>query len=301
MKNRTQPKNAFVNHPHKWQDKSYRIFASIFKIGAYLLIIGLMGGVFIFSYDYLTQCHYFKTPQVDISGTRLLAPKDVLDIAQIKPRANILGVNLKRARQLLLANPWVDEASVTRKIPSVLKIDITEHKPLAIVDLAMEGRSTKYIMNDRGKIFKKWDSSDRHFMAYEIPHIQGLYYYDLDILGQPSGAQFDAAMRILRMGQSTDALIPNRNIEKISLDKDLGLTLHTNAFLTNSAAGVKINAVRIGYEDYTAKLTKLKQLIRHLGNKYDIVEFDLIDMVNLSRITARPIYIKARADDPSEI
>ncbi len=301
MKNQTQSKNAFVNLPHKWQDKVYLAFAFIFRIGAYLLIIGLMGGVFIFSYDYLTQCHYFKTPQVDISGTQLLTAKDVLDIAQIKPRANILSVNLKRSRKLLLANPWVDEASVTRKIPSVLKIHITEHKPLAIVELKMEGRGTQYVMNDQGEIFKKWDSSDRRFIAFELPHIQGLYYYDLDSSGQPSGAQFNAAMKILRMGKKADALLPNRNIEKILLDEDLGLTLYTNAFLINSNTGVKINAVRIGYKDYTAKLTKLKQLIRHLGNKYDIVEFDLIDMVNLSRITARPIYIKARADDASEI
>ncbi len=304
MKNQTKSKNAFTSQALKWQDRNYVILAFFFKIGVSIFIIGAMGVIFIFGYNYLTQCHYFKTPKVDISGTQLLSPSLTLTIAQIKASVNVLGVNLKRTRKLLLSNPWISEATVTRQIPSVLRIHITEHKPFAILDLAISEQSDKYIMNERGKIFKKWNSSDNQIIAAELPIIKGLDYSDLDVSGQPSGVQFNAVMEMLRRGQKANAFIPNKEIKKIALDKEVGLTFYTNALFSDKAidkaADVKINAVRIGYEDYTAKLAKLKQLIHHLRRKYDVVEFDLIDMANLSRITARPIYIKTRAIDQNE-
>ncbi len=324
-KTRTKLKNAFTSHTYKWQDRNYLIFAFFFKIGVCIFIFGAMGIIFIFGYNYLTQCHYFKTPKVDISGTQLFSSSNLLAIAQIEASVNVLAVNLKRTRKLLLSNPWIAEAIVTRRIPSVLTIHVTEHKPLAILDLANSDQNYKYIINERGKIFKKnWpirgsQSSgppriSNKAIEGELPIIKGLDYSDLDVSGQPLGVQFNAVMEMLHLGQKANAIIPNKNIKKILIDKVVGLTLFTDArhffrsrlrssFKTKSSiegANVKINAIRIGYKDYPAKLAKLRQLIRHLRRKYDVVEFDLIDVANLSRITGRPIYIKERAGDHNE-
>ena len=326
MKNRTKPKNAFTIHTFKWQDRNYLIVAFFFKIGVSIFIISAMGVAFIFGYNYLTQCHYFKTPNVDISGTQLFSPAHLLAIAQIEASVNVLAVNLKRTRKLLLSNPWIAEATVTRRMPSELAIHVVEHKPFAIIELAGSDHSIKYMINERGKIFKKWpvpesqssdfpsQLSDKAITAQLpiMPIIKGLDYSDLDKSGQPSGRQFNAVMEMLHLGQKADALIPNRDIEKILIDKEVGLTFHTRArlffksdFKIKSDKAAKINAVRIGYGDYTAKLARLKQIIDYLRRKYDMAEFSstediAIDVANLSRITARPIYIKARAGDDSE-
>jgi len=323
MKNRTQLKNAFTSHTLKWQDRNYLIFAFFFRIGVSIFIISAMGVVFIFGYNYLTQCHYFKTPKVVFvninQGTNLLSPSHLLAIAQIEASVNVLAVNLKRTRKLLLSNPWIAEATVTRRIPSELTIHVAEHKPLAFLELAGPNHSDRYIINKRGKIFQKWPVpesllSDNAITAQLsiIPIVKGLDYSDLDKSGQPSGRQFNAVMEMLHLGQKANAFIPNKDIEKILIDKEVGLTFHTRARLflksnlkTKSEKVAKINAVRIGYGDYTAKLARLKQIVDYLMHKYDMVEFTKteeidIDVANLSRITARPIYIKARASDHSE-
>jgi len=310
-KTRKKPKNAFTSHTLKWQDRNYVIFAFIFKIGVSIFIIGAMGVIFIFGYNYLTQCHYFETPKVAFfkmkPGTRLFSPSQLLAIAQIEANVNVLAVNLKRTRRLLLSNPWIAEATVTRRIPSELTIHVAEHKPLAILDFVISDQSNKYIINEYGKIFKKWSipgsqSSDAppqlldEAITAELPIIKGLDYSDLDVSGQPSGVQFNAVMEMLHLGQEADAFIPNKDIKTILLDKEVGLTFYTKAHFRD----VKINAVRIGYKDYTAKLARLRQLIHYLRREKDVVEFDLLDMANLSRITARPIYIKERTNDHNE-
>ncbi|MDM8539662.1 FtsQ-type POTRA domain-containing protein [Desulfococcaceae bacterium HSG9] len=317
---RNKPKNAFTIHTLKWQDRNYFIFAFIFKIGVCIFIISAMGIIFIFGYNYLTQCHYFKTDNVDISGTRLLSPSHLLTIAQIEASVNVLAVNLKRTRKLLLSNSWIAEATVTRRIPSELTIHVVEHKPLAILELVGTDHNAGYIINERGKIFQKWpvpksQSLNKAIIAQLpiMPIITGLDYSDLDRSGQPSGRQFNAVMEMLHLGQKADAFIPNKDIKKILIDKEIGLTLYTNArslFKRKSdnavdVKDVKINAIRIGYGDYAAKLARLRQIIDHLRSKYDMVEFAMnkditFDIVNLSRIIARPIYIKARVSDHSE-
>jgi len=310
-KTRTKPKNAFTSHTLKWQDRNYLIFAFFFKIGVSIFILSAMGVIFIFGFNYLTQCHYFKTPKVAFfkmkQGTRLFTPSQLLAIAQIEASVNVLAVNLKRTRKLLLSNPWIAEATVTRRIPSKLTIHVVEHKPLAILDFVISDQSNKYIINEHGKIFTKLSIpgsqssdappqlSDKAIIA-ELPIIKGLDYSDLDVSGQPSGVQFDAVMEMLHLGQEADAFIPNKDIKNILVDKEVGLTLYTKVHF----ADVKINAVRIGYKDYTAKLARLRMLINYLRRQNDVVEFDLLDMANLSRITARPIYIKERISGHNE-
>jgi cell division protein FtsQ len=81
----------------------------------------------------LRQLPWFTVERVEISGTRLLAPHEVLASSGIHRGLNIwddAGV-WERA---LLANPAIAEARITRKLPATLRIRVEEKRPIAYVE-----------------------------------------------------------------------------------------------------------------------------------------------------------------------
>jgi len=105
---------------------------------------------FIFSHDFLTQCDYFNADILTIQGTRRLSETQVVKQSQIHKGINILSVHLETVRKRLIANPWIADAEVSRELPNGIHIRITEHQPLAMLNL---GR--KFLINTAGEIFKE--------------------------------------------------------------------------------------------------------------------------------------------------
>ena len=126
-----------------------------FKIvtGLGLLVAASTG--FIFIHDVITQCDYFKARSIVIEGEQRITERQIAELAHVKEKMNLFAINLTAVRKRLLSHPWIAEAMVIREIPSRLIIRIKEHVPLAVVDL---GR--KFLINEKGEIFKIWTVAD---------------------------------------------------------------------------------------------------------------------------------------------
>ena len=124
-------------------------FFLCFKIFMACSLLVATSGFFIFMHDVVTQSGYFTAKGVIIEGGQRLSQKQIAEQAQLRAGMNILAANLTVARKRLLSHPWIDEAEITREIPSGLIIRIKEHEPLAIVDLGH-----KFLINEKGEIFK---------------------------------------------------------------------------------------------------------------------------------------------------
>ena len=259
-------------------------FKSALAIAAVIIVTGF----FILVHDLLTQSDYFSARQLNIEGMRRLTREQVARQAGVHKGINILSANLTLARKRLLAHPWIAEAEVSREIPNGLTIVVKEHTALAAVNLGQ-----KYLMNTRGEIFKAWDPTDPKDPK-NLPLISGLARSDLTVYGGPKSLQgpngdnrsapFQAVMRILQLGAKKGSILPNKDVKKIDVDRQIGLTIH--AF----DLGQTIN---LGFSDYAGKYRMLSKLFSFLKHDRSISDFKRIDLNNLQRIVVNPI---TRAD-----
>ena len=278
------------------------IFKIIFGLGA----LAATSGLFILVHDVVTQCDYFGAQTITIEGNQRLSQKRIVDQAQVRKGMNIMAINLTLVRKKLLAHPWIAEAEVNREIPAGLSIRIKEHAPLAIVDLGH-----KFLINKKGEIFKKWTSGDPdHFpvvtglqmadiAAYTQPDVREAFHpaNPLPPDGQTDHAQYhysplDAVMHVLRLGQDSESVLPNRIIKQIRVDREIGLTLH---------AGTRVKTIKLGYHQYPHKYSMLKHIMVYLKKRQALPVFDRIDLNNLNRIVISPRRSKAPSGDDKEV
>ena len=81
----------------------------------------------------LRRVAWFQVQRVEISGTRLLAPHQVLAASGIRRGQNIWD-DATVWERALRANPAIAEARVSRKLPATLRIRVEEKRPVAYVE-----------------------------------------------------------------------------------------------------------------------------------------------------------------------
>ncbi len=67
-----------------------------------------------------------------LEGRRFSDRKEITQAAGLRRGMPILSVSLSSIRQRLIANPWIADASVERRLPSTIRIRLTERHPMAL-------------------------------------------------------------------------------------------------------------------------------------------------------------------------
>ena len=241
-----------------------------FKIIGGIFVVSSMSLFFIFIHDCLTQCDYFKIKNITVTGTYGFQNKQIIRQAELKKGTNILSINLPLMRKRLLANPSIAEAEIIRYLPDSIFIRIKEHIPLAVLDF---GR--KFVINKNGVIFKEMDNSD----PQNLPLITGLKVPDINTSGGAESLSYDAVMEVLKLGQKAGSPVPLGDIEKIHVDKEMGLILYTADCETSG-----LHEIKLGYSDYTNKYKSLAKVYLYLKRASRFLNFCSIDLNNLNRI-----------------
>jgi len=276
-------KNYYKNSDAGKRNKMLKRFVfglKLMVVGTALVFVSLL---FVFSYDFLTQCDYFKAKELMVIGTHRLTQNQVLQQANISSGVNIFSVNLSKVRRRLLAHSWIEDAEVRRELPSGINIRINEQKPLAVLDL---GR--KFIINTHGEIFKEMDKADH----CNLPMISGLEFSDINVKGESRSIPFDAVMNILGLGQKPESVLPYTLIKKIHVDREMGLTIY---------AFDHIREIKIGYNNYPDKYAMLKDVLFYLEKNGGFSRLESIDLNNLNRIVVNPAKIESAAKDHKEV
>jgi cell division protein FtsQ len=74
-----------------------------------------------------------RIESIQVSGTRTLTSAEVLAAAGLRTGESLVGLDLATARGKLLAHPRVREASVRRRLPGTIVVEIAERVPCVIV------------------------------------------------------------------------------------------------------------------------------------------------------------------------
>ena len=242
-----------------------------FKTVLAVAVVAALSLLCLFGYDFLTQCDYFRAITLEVEGNSVLSEEEIIKEAGINPGDNILSVNISMVRKKIMANPWVAEAEVGRKIPSGIIIKIVEHKCIAVLDLGKE-----FLLNENGEIFKEKAAAD----PGGVPVIQGLTFSDLNLSGSRRTAAFNAVMNVLKLGRKPESILPNNEIKLIRVDREIGLTIH---------AFDETKTIKLGYDNYQDKYERLKNVLHYIKNGPDFPDFKTVDLNNsVDRVVVSP-------------
>lgn len=81
----------------------------------------------------LSSLRLFRIETMQVSGNQVVSSAEVLAAAGLRAGESLLGLDLAAARARLVSHPRVREASLRRRLPGTIVVEVTERVPCVIV------------------------------------------------------------------------------------------------------------------------------------------------------------------------
>lgn len=242
--------------PSLWR-RAFRVLAAGVIGGAVVtaLGVGLHHGV---------EDEGFRVQHVEIVGAERASTVALRHLARVPEGAHLASVDLATVRADVARHPWVAEATVSRSLPSTLRIEVREHQPVMLLAL-----DRLWYLNAEGEPFRLADSGD-----LDYPVLTGFPPELVDKHPQLSQAAVTGALRVL--GAIEDGPITLAQLSEIHFDERLGyeLVLRNGSRLT------------LGFEDPQPGLSRLERMI---AQGLDLDAPQRIDLVPEAMAIAAPL------------
>ena len=98
----------------------------------------------------------FAIRTIRVEGTARRSSEQVATTAGLQVGKNIFSIELENARVRILQDPWIEKASVQRKLPSTITVEVTEREAAAAVAVGTE----LYLCTHEGELFKRLEPGD---------------------------------------------------------------------------------------------------------------------------------------------
>ncbi len=162
---------------------------------------------------------------------------------------NIFALDTDSAERKLLENPWISEVKMTRRLPSTLRIELTEREASAVVALGEH----LYLVTHEGVPFKEIQAGD----PYDMPLISGV---------SPENLQRDRKREIERIQVGLEVL---RQFERVPLSRvypaeEVHLADAGDVTLTCGKDGVTLE---LGTGPWRKKLLMAEEVVGELRKK----------------------------------
>jgi cell division protein FtsQ len=168
-------------------------------------------------YRWLTHSERFAIAILEIRGNTHLEDEQIRSLLGVAEGDNIFGFSLSRLERKLERDPWIATASMRRRLPDHLIVEIGEETPAALVDL-----DGLYLTEAGGRVFKR--ASLPLGEGLGLPVITGLAREDYLRDQAATAARIRAALAVAS-AYSADPERPA--LGEIHLDARRGTTLLT--------------------------------------------------------------------------
>jgi len=216
-------------------------------------------------YRFVTTSERFAITSIEVTGETHLSGDQIRAALPVKLGDNVFATNLGRVADALRATPWIASVSVHRVLPHTLVVEVTEHAPVAMVDLG-----DLYLVDATGHPFKRaqLETGD----GANLPVITGIDRATYEAAPAATAATITATLTALATWRQE----PSRPaIGELHLDAHHALTLRT-------------------YEQATAiQLGPLGPDLQVRMHTFDAAWAELSDP---ERLRARAIHVDARID-----
>ncbi len=212
---------------------------------------------------HLSRLPYFQIAQVAVRGNTQVGTAQIVASLGLRPGTSILEPDLAELRRRLLANPWIREVRVTRRLPPSLEVVVSERTPEVV--LAAE---RTYLAAGDGVILVEAAASARR----DLPRVAlgGGRHAPGDRIPGEVVPRALALWRIL----AEFAAPRGERLQEIRPERDGTFTVQTQR-------GVLL---RVREEDAERQLGRLAAALRHAGaslHAYEVVDLRFGDRVVL--------------------
>ena len=201
------------------------------------------------AHHYALTSPRFAIHTVDLVGAKRSTLEQLKTDSGINLGDNIFALDTDAAEKKLLENPWISEVKVTRRLPSTIRLELTEREATAVVALAEH----LYLVTREGEPFKEVQPGD----PYDLPLITG---------ASPENLARDRVREIERVQTGLEVL---RQYERVPLSKvypaeEVHLADAGDVTLTAGKDGV---ALELGTGPWRKKLLMAEEVVGELRKK----------------------------------
>jgi cell division protein FtsQ len=234
-----------------------------------LLVIALSTTVAWAARRHVLTSPRFAVEEIVVTGSHRRSAETLTTEAGIAKGMNIFALDLERARSALLRDPWIETATLARRLPGRVMVDITEREALAIVALP-----ETYLAARDGRVFKRLELGD----PIDLPVITGL---TSDAVAQDREGTRRTIVRALDLAGDYErgSLAARAPLEEIHVSNGGDLTL---------VVGKEAVTLALGQPPFRRKLdtaTRILAELDHRGDRAGIIMLD--DETRPDRVVVR--------------
>jgi cell division protein FtsQ len=238
-------------------------------LGVAIVACGVLAAVY--ARRYVTQSPRFALKDLRIEGNHHRTREQIVALAGIALGQNVVELDLEAVRARLERDPWIERATIMRRLPASVAIDVIERDAGAIVALP----SGTWLATARGDLFKKIEADDPN----DLPVLTG-------ITDDAAASDRDATAQIIRraLDLAADAervgLFGGR-VQELAVDADGGIT----AVLSRGKHSVRVVFGKSGYRQKVRLGARVEAELARRGGRPTTVFLD--DDVHPDRIVVR--------------
>lgn len=102
----------------------------------------------------------FSMQHIELDGNEHLTDEELMQIAGLKAKKNVLAVSSRKVYEKLKESPWIQSAAVRKEYPSRLLIRIRETEPFALLN--MKGKM--FIVDNNGRLLEQLKENSVPFL-----------------------------------------------------------------------------------------------------------------------------------------
>ncbi len=206
---------------------------------------------------------YFNLQQVEVTGNRRLSKAEVMEASDLSGNINLLTVDLSTIAARLKRHPWIRSASVYRRFPGLLIIEIEERAPRAIL-----AAGKLYYVDEQAEVFTRLLPGD----PLGFPLFAGIAPEDLQTRGSEIQEMIRTGFSLLDLVERYDPEVGPIGISEMRIDLDEGLSLQTGS-------GKTLILGRGDFEEKIQRYGRLKRFLTQKGewNNARIINLDFED------------------------
>ncbi len=217
------------------------------------------------AWEWARTSPFFAVRSISVRGAVHAKPGELVTRSGLGVGQNLFRVDLAAAARGVEASPWVTSASVSRRFPMAVEIEVTEHAPAAKVVLG-----SSYLVDTHGALFKKVAEEDG---ALDLPLVTGIARSQWD--EQRAVAQQRILVAIGFAEAWREEGLKAEQLQEIQLDEAGAITALAQ---DNSKAEQEL---RVGDGPFGPKLRKLSRIREALARRRE--QASRIDLDNRAR------------------
>ena len=242
------------------------IGSGLLKAFMFLSVLTVISLTFVMLYNYLLTSPYMKLEHVEIRGVDETTKNQLIQMCGLNLDQGLLSLKLASLKKKMEQHPWIRTATVERRFPHTLIVEVEKEDPVAVVLL-----NQLFYMNRWGQMFKPVLPAEE----MDFPVITGIWATDPN-----QKEKLNQTVHVLTVLEAEEDLWSLKNLSEIHLNRNGEMSLYFSHIRA---------AINISWNKLARNMKGLKQVTKHLRESGKI---NLVTQINLNHVDGAVVSFK---------